>query len=538
MQSLSINCFKKLGPMTKFEFIQTIRQHIANGETEEALEFFRQHISEYDNNLLTDATLLQSRFQTAYSGFVIKNILPREEFDRTVAQVNFAILELLEKIEKDVEISSGGPKDKTSGRILHNIPGTMSLAKETRCIIRLAYDDASLTRDFKITDDTVIQDIRIAEVMSVDLVDFNEVPAFQIRTLNDAEQFLASDDYTQWLFMVKPIIEGKFPLTLKVAVIEQIDGRERKRDIVLEKEIFIISQVAGEAAPASQASVPASTETIRFEDTNVKLNRANEEKYTASPSPSSSPAAKKVAMSGVFAVVASIVVAMTGFFVYNGGGFFSKTKEDIVINPTKGETNNPTPNKKPSTIDTLSQFKEDKNVALNDTFSGKSFEVEEPRIHAQVKDEPRVIVSAPPVKIKDPKIPAKPRKKTKQNEISTNDLAGETKNTPNPENTPKIIEQKDDLPVVSPNVKPTPVEKSYKVRIKLQGEMKEAEILINGEKPLAVKKNIWGTPQYVEFKSSFEKQTFTFIHNGISCKVENLIIVNDEVTVEACSFKK
>jgi Effector-associated domain 11 len=69
--------------MTKSEFIQTTRQYIADGKTDEALELFRQRIAEYDNDLLTDATLLQSRFQTAYSGFVIKNILPREDFDRT-----------------------------------------------------------------------------------------------------------------------------------------------------------------------------------------------------------------------------------------------------------------------------------------------------------------------------------------------------------------------------------------------------------------------------------------------------------------------
>ncbi|NJN34543.1 MAG: hypothetical protein HC817_10095 [Saprospiraceae bacterium] len=42
-------------------------------------------------------------------------------------------------------------------------------------------------------------------------------------------------------FAVKPILEGTFPLTLKVAVLEQIDGKERKREIVLEKEIFIVA---------------------------------------------------------------------------------------------------------------------------------------------------------------------------------------------------------------------------------------------------------------------------------------------------------
>jgi Effector-associated domain 11 len=523
--------------MTKSKFIETIRQHIADGETEEALDLFRQHISEYDDSLLTDATLLQSRFQTAYSGFVIKNILPREDFDRTVAQVNYAILELLEKIEKDAVISTGGVKDKTSGRILHNIPGMMPLSRETRCIIRLAYDDASLTRDFKMTDDTVIQNIRIAEVMSVDLLDFNEIPAFQIRTLNTADQFIASDDFTQWLFMVKPLIEGKYPLTLKVAVIEQIDGKERKRDIVLEKEIFIINQpsVQGEIASA-RSPMPSASVSSGFEDTNLKLNRVSEEKYTASATQSSYPAGKKAAMSGIFAVLASIVVAMTGFYVYNGGGFFSKSKNDVVINPTDGNKNNPTPNKKPSTMDTLSQFNEGSNIAKNDTLKGKNFEVEMPIIHAQKQKKEFAANEPAPVKT-TPKKPIKPLKK-KEKTTNSSDLAGNKPKTTidtKPNDTPKII-KKEQAPAAYEV--PTRIEKSYKVRIKLQGEMKEAEILVNGEKPLAVKKNVWGTPQYVEFKSASEKQTFTFIHNGISCKVENLVIVNDEVTVEACSFKK
>jgi Effector-associated domain 11 len=530
--------------MTKSKFIETIRQRIADGETEEALELFRQHISEYDDSLLTDATLLQSRFQTAYSGFVIKNILPREDFDRTVAQVNYAILELLEKIEKDAVISQGGPKDKTSGRILHNIPGTMPLSKETRCIIRLAYDDASLTRDFKITNDTVVQNIRIAEVMSVDLLDFNEVPAFQIRTLNGAEQFLASDDYTQWLFMVKPILEGKYSLTLKVAVIEQIDGKERKRDIVLEKEIFIINQpnVQGEIASA-RSPMPSASESGGFEETNLKLNMANEENNTASTIPSSSPVGKKAALSGIFAVLASIVVAMTGFYVYNGyngGVFSSKPNGNVVIaDPSGTDNNNNTPKNNPSPLDT-SHFKVNNNIANTDTSKEKTFEIEEPRIYSQVQQKVEVIVDVP-VKIKQetPKTPIRTRTKpTKSKGISTNssDVAGNTPKTNRmPSSVPDTI-KKEESPAAYQV--PTRIEKSYKVRIKLQGEMKEAEILVNGEKPLAVKKNVWGTPQYVEFKSFSEKQTFTFIHNGISCKVENIVILNDEVTVEACSFKK
>ena len=249
--------------MTKLEFIQSIRQFIADGKTEDALHLLRDKISDYDTAILTDATILESRFQNAKSDCVIKGILAREDYDRTVAQVNFAILELLEKIEKTTILQSNTAKNKSSGRILHNIPGIMPLGRESRCIVRIAFDDESLTRDFQLTKDTIIQSVRIAEVMGVELLDFNETPAFKIRTITEEEQFLTSDDFTQWIFQVKPIMEGKFPLTLKVAVIEEIDGRERKRDIVLEKEVFIINQPSEPAAAPQRETVTNSK--IAFE---------------------------------------------------------------------------------------------------------------------------------------------------------------------------------------------------------------------------------------------------------------------------------
>jgi hypothetical protein len=537
--------------MTKSEFIQTIRQFIAEGKTEEALDLLRQHISDYDTSMLTDATLLQSRFQNAHTDSVIKGILPREDYDRTTAQVSYAVLELLEKIEKDAVVNTGVPKDKNSGRILHNIPGTMPLAKETRCIIRIAYDDASLTRDFKTTEDTVIQSVRIAEVMGVELLDFNEIPAFQIRTINDEEQFVANDDFTQWLFLVKPLHEGRYPLTLKVAVIEQIDGKERKRDIVLEKEVFIIGQVAVPQSPPTAptpSSARISNETIAFEDTNMKLNYVVIEDTRAVTTSASSPADKKRTMTGVFSVLATIIIAMTGLYVYNGG-FSGKTSNDnvVITKPSDNAAKN-----NPTTLDT-SYFKVNDNIAQLDTIK-KTNDMGNPA-NLPKKD----IIAATPTPIKPPKkTPIKPAK-SKKTKTNQSELAGNTPNkkrevgpqTNASHSTPQDpFEDRDsdgdgvpdDVDKENENTQTKDikkiVEKSYKVRIKLKGEMKEAEILVNGEKPIAVKKNIWGTPQYVEFKSTSAKQTFTFIHNGISCKVENIEIINDEVIIEACSFDK
>ena len=262
--------------MDKNKFIESIRQLIADGKTDQALALMRAEVSHFDPSLVTDAVMLESRYNAAESDFTIKGILPREDYDRTIAQINYALLEILEKIEKTAPLSIGTPKNKNSGRILHNIPGMMPVEKERRCIVRIAYDDEILLRDLKADENTVIQSVRISEVMAVELVDFNETPAFSIRTMTGQEQFLSEDDFTQWIFMVKALREGKFPLTLKVAVIEEVNGKERKRDIVLEKEVFVVSNIEEPAAaapsPASVRDTPPQPLATHFEDSSIRFN--------------------------------------------------------------------------------------------------------------------------------------------------------------------------------------------------------------------------------------------------------------------------
>ncbi len=515
--------------MTKSEFIHTIRQYIADGKTEEALTLFCDKINDYDTSVLNDATLLKSRFLNAKNDCIVKGIMLQDDYNRTNAQVNYAILELLEQLEKTTIISSKGSNDKSSGRILHNIPGTMSLGRENRCIVRIAYDDVTLTRDFDVTKDTVIESVRIAEVMGVELLDFNETPAFQIRTVTEEEQFVASDDYTQWIFKVKPLIEGKFPLTLKVAVIEEIDGKERKRDIVLEKEVFIISQLEEPAQAPARAAV--SNDKIAFEETNVRLNYVlNEDTAIAT----TSQATKKRSATAIVSALATVIFAITGFFVYQN---MSVNKApDIVFN------------EKTDTIQGKNDHstKKDSEIAENQTKDKNDPLVPEPektdtQQNQVVESRPNAVKIAPKPKI-DNRVATTTKKPTKRNKPvpseknKTNDPIAEN------DRRPAAIESGDEPEVVpSPTF---PVEekaeskKTYRVHIKLKDEMKNAQILVNGEKPIRVKSNIWGTPQYVEFKSNKKLQTLTFTKDGISCTIENIDATKSNVEVEACSFKK
>jgi Fe2+ transport system protein B len=87
--------------------------------------------------------------------------------------------------------------------------------------------------------DTVVQVIQVTGLMSVELVDDNEIKTFEIRTSTDEEQFIIQDECTQWIFKVRPLRVGNFPLLLKIGAVEVINGKERKRNIIVEKEINI-----------------------------------------------------------------------------------------------------------------------------------------------------------------------------------------------------------------------------------------------------------------------------------------------------------
>ncbi len=524
--------------MTKIEFIQSIRQFIADGKTEEALHLLREKICDYDTAILTDATILESRFQNAKSDCVIKGILAREDYDRTVAQVNFAILELLEKIEKTTILQSNTAKNKSSGRILHNIPGIMPLGRESRCIVRIAFDDETLTRDFQLTKDTVIQSVRIAEVMGVELLDFNETPAFQIRTITEEEQFLASDDYTQWIFQVKPIMEGKFPLTLKVAVIEEIDGRERKRDIVLEKEVFIINQPIEPAAIPQRETVTNSK--IAFEETNIHLNYNVTENQAAAAAQS---APKKKSMTAIVSAMATVIFAITGLLIYRQANI---NQEPVVVSTGQdsinmhGSSQNLSQNKSElaentqQNIDSLLENIQP-GAGIPDTF-GVFANTEPPKVDNKdypVKKNQDVTSTKPkPSKIG----PRLKQKKEKYNLANANE---KNKNSDSyPPNPAFPTANESNKPPAKPSTPDILEMKTYKVNIKLKDEMRDADILVNGEKPMNVKKNIWGTPKYVEFKSNKKLQSFTFIKEGVSCKVENIDVSSGAVSIEACSFKK
>jgi hypothetical protein len=150
---------------------------------------------------------------------------------------------LIENTDQASPSTSGQP-GKKMGKVLYHIPGMMQVEKWTRCTIRLAWEELLLSEGLKIPEEErVIESIRLGNVMQVSLEESRNGQNFEINSLNNTEQFISEDEFTEWLFDVKPHKEGTFTLILRVTLIQVIEGIDRKKDIVLERNVKTESYV-------------------------------------------------------------------------------------------------------------------------------------------------------------------------------------------------------------------------------------------------------------------------------------------------------
>lgn len=184
----------------------------------------------------------------------INGIVNQEELERRYNSIRHDLLAFVDDLEpKDFQLPMGAPLPPgKNGHLLHKIPRQMQLEEETRCVIRLAYDLQSIVQDISLSQEVEIQEVSVSEIMYAAIIDPNEIPAFSIRSFSDEEQFLETDTYTEWLFWVKPLRIGTFPLMLKVSVVEMIHGQERKRNLIWEEQVQIRTKMEELEEPAFQ----------------------------------------------------------------------------------------------------------------------------------------------------------------------------------------------------------------------------------------------------------------------------------------------
>ncbi len=222
----------------------------------------------------------------------LRGVLSQDQLELAYNRISADLLDLIDGLELehfDVATADDGGAANKTGSILYRIPHTMEVEEEHRCIVRLAFDDEVIIRNIEITRDTVLKDVRVSEVMEVELIDPNPTPSFAIRKLNSAEQFLEKNDYTEWIFFVKPLLTGELPLVLRIAVLEIIDEHERKKEIVLEEVIHVVADApepgaAGAAAGFKNAGYTIATGST-VEPTSSKEPGTSESSAPPRPSP-------------------------------------------------------------------------------------------------------------------------------------------------------------------------------------------------------------------------------------------------------------
>jgi TonB family protein len=193
-----------------------------------------------------DLVLLEGRYREVNQQ-LLQGVISYENAQLEFNKIRKSLLDFIESMEenhlKGKEAPDGKP-DVYNGEVLYRIPKTMQKEEEVKCVIRVAFNRQILMEGFEEEKGDVLKDIRISDVMGVELIDPESSPAFSIRTFSEPVQFVEKDLPTEWLFYVKPLREGKHSLVLKISVIEIKAGIERKRNVVLEETVVIIAEPA------------------------------------------------------------------------------------------------------------------------------------------------------------------------------------------------------------------------------------------------------------------------------------------------------
>ena len=185
---------------------------------------------------------LQSRLKEANKA-KIRGTISQNELDLRYNRIRDDLIEFIQSLQvTDFSKAPGGNKKKRQGSLLYNIPDQMKVAQESKCVIRLAYDEDVIITNIELQPSVVLKTVRIAEVMQAELLDPTQDPAFSIRSLSSEEQFLEEEEYTEWIFYVTPLKVGIHPLLIKISVLEIVQGKERVREIVWEEKVEIYTE--------------------------------------------------------------------------------------------------------------------------------------------------------------------------------------------------------------------------------------------------------------------------------------------------------
>lgn len=129
------------------------------------------------------------------------------------------------------------------GKLLYHIPNQMKLNEVLRCVVRISVNEQIIQRgleNLKTQDRTII----ISEVMKVLLLEVATLSGkhFEIEAVTENKQFVRIKDiqnYTEWLFNVKPLKKGMHKLALKVYIVERVNNEEVNQQLTFEEVVEV-----------------------------------------------------------------------------------------------------------------------------------------------------------------------------------------------------------------------------------------------------------------------------------------------------------
>lgn len=191
-----------------------------------------------NSELMNELLLLQAQYTESRSEERKRAIAPAE-LRQISNQINASVLSLIDDIHEEDLREKIVQKE---GVLLYHIPSVMQAHETSRCIARLAIEEAIARQGLPGGMQADTEPVAISEVMQVELISIRP-GAFEILAPSQ-EQFLKKEQYTEWVFYVTPQQTGKQQLLLKVSAIQRVRDKEVKRDIVLEKTVEITAEPA------------------------------------------------------------------------------------------------------------------------------------------------------------------------------------------------------------------------------------------------------------------------------------------------------
>jgi hypothetical protein len=306
--------------------VNEFKFHIADS-VEEALKYLQKVLST-SSTRFNDYIQIKSRFNSLQRELLLGTI-SNDEFNKARNNISAALLLFADDIREADLVEDGKPKSGEGpkrGELLYNIPDVMAIGREEKCTVRIAWVLEQLLRGWEKSEEDVIKNIRISDVMAVELLNAEFNNPFEIRTLSEKVQFIDQYEFTEWIFYVKPVMEGSYTLALRVSVIEMINDKEYKKDIVLEEEIVVKTE-----APEQEASFKKADAGIMMGSSPAApSSRSADLEMAPPPSPQAPPAAAPAAPApssssggNAFKMIVVLIIGSAGLaLAYFGAGYY------------------------------------------------------------------------------------------------------------------------------------------------------------------------------------------------------------------------